>query len=395
MTLTPESVVELAEFLARRYHAGQVDRVGVPYIEHPRAVAGLLAGPRRPAGPRPGSTTSSSTPTPPPTTCVAAGVPAEVVGLVEVLTPPAGRGLPRLHRTGLRRSGRRAGQDRRRPPQPRPGPGLRPDRPRSGPATTRRSSCCFERSLPAGSYRIGRIGPNGRHRTEAASVPTRRGPPPGGSMTLTHVPVRSPHDDTIAADSTLIIHRPRRRRWWPGAGRAPWSLVAHGGRARQVTAPALRFDGEPPLWRTAPGDDAAVRRIDNALGTEVTVGFERRARSAPAGAGEPRPLPGQGPSASPSGGPTTTGSRAWRWHPTPRRPFSPSTPSRCGGAPPAGSLLHFRFADCALDHGDGVAASRASLPVDYRVFGLRQREAVPFARFALSVPSGRCDRPVL
>src|SRR5256885_11070999 len=44
MALTPESVVTLAEALARRYHAGQVDRVGVPYIEHPRAVAGLLAG---------------------------------------------------------------------------------------------------------------------------------------------------------------------------------------------------------------------------------------------------------------------------------------------------------------------------------------------------------------
>ena len=44
MALTPLSVVELAEQLARQYDAGQVDRVGSPYIEHPRAVAELLAG---------------------------------------------------------------------------------------------------------------------------------------------------------------------------------------------------------------------------------------------------------------------------------------------------------------------------------------------------------------
>ena len=40
----PDDVVALAEELARRFHAGQADRVGGPYIEHPRAVAGLLAG---------------------------------------------------------------------------------------------------------------------------------------------------------------------------------------------------------------------------------------------------------------------------------------------------------------------------------------------------------------
>jgi (p)ppGpp synthase/HD superfamily hydrolase len=44
LTSDPEAVVALAEGLARRYHAGQVDRVGAPYIDHPRAVAGLLAG---------------------------------------------------------------------------------------------------------------------------------------------------------------------------------------------------------------------------------------------------------------------------------------------------------------------------------------------------------------
>ena len=58
-------------------------------------------------------------------------------------------------------------------------------------------------------------------------------------------------------------------------------------------------------------------------------------------------------------------------------------------------VLHFRFADCDLDHiGDGTIA-RSTLPVSYRVFGLHRKEAVPFSRFALSVPDGRCDHPVL
>ena len=99
MALTPEqgpgpgpdqSVVTLAEGVARRHHAGQVDRVGVAYIEHPRAVAGLLAGA--------------------PELCRAAawlhdvlehtaatqddlradGVPAEVIAVVEVLTRSPG-----------------------------------------------------------------------------------------------------------------------------------------------------------------------------------------------------------------------------------------------------------------------------------------------------------------
>lgn len=44
MTLTPEPMVAQAEALARRYHAGAVDRVGVDYIRHPEAVVGYLAG---------------------------------------------------------------------------------------------------------------------------------------------------------------------------------------------------------------------------------------------------------------------------------------------------------------------------------------------------------------
>jgi (p)ppGpp synthase/HD superfamily hydrolase len=38
------TLVALAETLARRYHAGQVDQVGAPYIDHPAAVAGMLSG---------------------------------------------------------------------------------------------------------------------------------------------------------------------------------------------------------------------------------------------------------------------------------------------------------------------------------------------------------------
>lgn len=86
MTLTPPSVVALAEELARRYHDGQVDRLGEPYIEHPRAVARLLAG--APASLQAAawlhdvlehaSATSGE--------LLAAGVPLDVVRLVEVLT---------------------------------------------------------------------------------------------------------------------------------------------------------------------------------------------------------------------------------------------------------------------------------------------------------------------
>ncbi|MGH9012152.1 MAG: HD domain-containing protein [Acidimicrobiia bacterium] len=82
----PDDVVALAEELARRFHAGQVDRVGGPYIEHPRAVATLLAG--APAACRAAAwlhdvlehTEATAT------DLHAAGLPAEVVRLVEVLT---------------------------------------------------------------------------------------------------------------------------------------------------------------------------------------------------------------------------------------------------------------------------------------------------------------------
>lgn len=86
MALTPAPVVALAERLARRYHAGQVDRVGGPYIDHPEAVAGLLAGTPeewRAAAwlhdvlEHTGATAEGLR---------AEGVPAEVVRLVEVLT---------------------------------------------------------------------------------------------------------------------------------------------------------------------------------------------------------------------------------------------------------------------------------------------------------------------
>lgn len=86
LTPEPEPIVVRAETLARRYHAGQTDRVGAPYIDHPRAVAGLLAGcpePWRAAAwlhdvlEHTGATAAD---------LAAAGVPAEVVRLVEVLS---------------------------------------------------------------------------------------------------------------------------------------------------------------------------------------------------------------------------------------------------------------------------------------------------------------------
>ena len=86
MALTPSPLVALAEELAERYHAGQLDRLGVPYIEHPRAVAGLLAGTPdswqaaawlHDVLEHTGATAAD---------LVAAGVPAEVVRLVEILT---------------------------------------------------------------------------------------------------------------------------------------------------------------------------------------------------------------------------------------------------------------------------------------------------------------------
>ncbi|MEW6472569.1 MAG: HD domain-containing protein [Actinomycetota bacterium] len=82
----PRNVVALAEELARRYHAGQLDRLGEPYIEHPRAVAELLAG--APEALQAAAWlhdvlehTDATVPD-----LLTAGVPLEVVRLVEVLT---------------------------------------------------------------------------------------------------------------------------------------------------------------------------------------------------------------------------------------------------------------------------------------------------------------------
>jgi (p)ppGpp synthase/HD superfamily hydrolase len=82
------AVVVLAEALARRWHAGQVDRLGAPYVDHPAAVAGLLAAAGAPAAwqaagwlhdvlEHTGATAAG---------LATEGVPGEVVRLVEILT---------------------------------------------------------------------------------------------------------------------------------------------------------------------------------------------------------------------------------------------------------------------------------------------------------------------
>jgi hypothetical protein len=214
-------------------------------------------------------------------------------------------------------------------------------------------------------------------------------------MTLTHPPVLFRPDEAIAADSTLVIHRPRRRRWWPAAvavcAAAALAAVGFG----QVTAPALSFDGGPAVWRTRPGDDVGVHRVDNVLGTEITVGFER------AGAFSAQlPLVNRGRYPVKVLGLPDRGAYYYGLESVemasdadgPAQPFHSFTLRR--GAT-RWLVLHFRFADCDLDHGQQVAASRTSLPVAYRIFGLHRKEAAPFGHFALSVPSGHCDHPVL
>lgn len=86
MAPSPEPVVALAEQLARRYHAGQVDRVGAPYLDHPRAVVDLLGA--APARCRAAAWLHDVLEHTDATAddLRAAGVPHDVVALVEVLS---------------------------------------------------------------------------------------------------------------------------------------------------------------------------------------------------------------------------------------------------------------------------------------------------------------------
>jgi len=220
-------------------------------------------------------------------------------------------------------------------------------------------------------------------------------------MTLTHPPAVVRSDDAIAAPSRLIIHRPRRwrrwRRWWPaGVAVAVATALAAVG-AGQVRAPALAFDGGLAVWRTGPGDEAALDRVDNALGTEVTVAFERggvfSARVALVNHGRyPVKVLGFPDRGAYSYGLTTVDTVTDTDADAAPRPFRPFTLRR--GATRF-LVLHFRFADCDLDHNGAGTVVRTTLPVSYRVFGLHHKQAVPFSRAALSVPDGRCDHPVL
>jgi hypothetical protein len=149
------------------------------------------------------------------------------------------------------------------------------------------------------------------------------------------------------------------------------------------------------VWRTAPGDETSMRSMDNTLGTEVTVGFERAGtfsvELALVNHGR-YPLRIAG---FPEKGAYYYGLESVEMASDadgPRESFHSFTLRRGASR---WLVLHFRFADCDLQHGEIGPAARTSLPVDYRVFGLRQRQTVPFPRFALSVPGGHCDRPVL
>jgi hypothetical protein len=214
-------------------------------------------------------------------------------------------------------------------------------------------------------------------------------------MTLMHPPVLFRPDEAIAADSRLIIHRRRRRRWWPAAVAVSATATLAAVGVGQLTAPALSFDGGATVWRTAPDDDAGLHRVDNLFGSEVTVGFERSgafsAQVALVNHGR-YPVKVQG---LPDGGAYYYGlesvEMALEADGAPR-PFHSFTLRR--GAT-RWLVLHFRFADCDLDHREQVAASRTSVAVDYRIFGLHRKEAVPLQHFALSVPSGHCNHPVL
>jgi len=214
-------------------------------------------------------------------------------------------------------------------------------------------------------------------------------------MTLTHVPVAISDDDAIPAESTLIIHRPRRRRRWPAvlAGVAVVTLGAVG--LTQARSSALRFDGVPAVWRLGPGDETSMRHIYNALGSEVTVGFER------AGVFSAElPLVNHGRYPVKVVGFPEKGAYYYGLESVemasdadgPRQAFHPFTLRR--GAT-RWLVLHFRFANCDLQHGEMGPAARTGFPIDYRVFGLHQRQTVPFHHFALSVPGGHCDQPVL
>ena len=199
-------------------------------------------------------------------------------------------------------------------------------------------------------------------------------------MTLTHVPVRVDDDDTIAADSTLIIHRPRRRRWWPAAIVGCRRRRPPGGRARPGHRPRPRLRRRPhAVAHRARRRHQHARRVDNALGTEVTVGFERaRHVQRRAGAGQPRPVPGQG-HRLPRAGRLLLRARergdGVRRRRAAREPFR-LLHAAAGRHPVAGAALPLRRLRPRARRA--APAARTSLPIAYRVFGLHQRQNVPF-----------------
>ncbi|MGZ4419002.1 MAG: HD domain-containing protein [Gaiellaceae bacterium] len=82
-------IVSLADRLAARYHEGQPDKAGEPYIGHPRRVAARLSDPTLKAAALLHDVLEDTEATP--ASLAAEGVPLEVIRIVEILTRREGK----------------------------------------------------------------------------------------------------------------------------------------------------------------------------------------------------------------------------------------------------------------------------------------------------------------
>jgi len=208
-------------------------------------------------------------------------------------------------------------------------------------------------------------------------------PAPAGN----HVPLRPPRLPRQAS--------PRRRQWATAIAVGLVVLTAALVVQRIGTADPLSFHGGPEVWRSRPGDERGIARVDNALGTDVTVGFVQGGpfvvRMGLVNDGR-HGVRIQGISRE-----SAYSYRLERVETSAERSegFVPFEPFTLAAGDTRWFQLHFRFAECRLEASPGSWASRTTLPVGSRILGIRHREAVPFEKFALSVPGGECDHPAL